>query len=65
MGWFLLAQLFSTLAQLIHLSRMSGQEKDLELMILRTQLDVAERKLHKPVRPTELRRSRWPCWWSG
>ena len=31
---------------------MSDQEKDLELMILRTQLDMAERKLHKPVRPT-------------
>jgi hypothetical protein len=52
MGWFIHAQLFSTLVQLIHLSRMSDQEKDLELMILRTQLDMAERKLHKPVRPT-------------
>jgi putative transposase len=52
MGWFILAQLFSTLVQLIHLSRMSDQEKDLELMILRYQLDMAERKLHKPVRPT-------------
>jgi putative transposase len=52
MGWFILAQLFSTLVQLIHLSRMSDQEKDLELMILRTPLDTAERKLHKPVRPT-------------
>jgi putative transposase len=52
MGWFILAQLFSTLVQLIHLSRMSDQEKDLELMILRTQLDMAERQLHKPVRPT-------------
>jgi hypothetical protein len=52
MGWFILAQLFSTLVQLIHLSRMSDQEKDLELMIPRTQLDMAERQLHKPVRPT-------------
>jgi hypothetical protein len=52
MGWFILAQLFSTLVQLIYLSRMSDQEKDLELMILRTQLDMAERQLHKPVTPT-------------
>jgi hypothetical protein len=51
MGWFILAQPFSTFIQLIHLSRMSDQEKDLELMILRTQLDMAERQLHKPVRP--------------
>jgi hypothetical protein len=27
MGWFILAQLFSMLVQLIHLGRMSDQEK--------------------------------------
>jgi putative transposase len=52
MGWFILAQLFSTLIQLVQLGWKSDQQKDLELMILRYQLDMAERKLHKPARPT-------------
>jgi hypothetical protein len=39
MGWFILAQLSSTLIQLTQIGRKPDQEKDLELMILRTQLD--------------------------
>jgi hypothetical protein len=52
MGWFILAQLFSTLIQLIGIGWMSDQEKNVELMILRYQLDMAERKLQRPVRPS-------------
>jgi hypothetical protein len=53
MGWFILTQLFSTLIiQLIRIGRMSDQEKDLEIMILRYQLDMAERKLQTPLKPT-------------
>jgi putative transposase len=52
MGWFILTQLFSILIQLIRIGRMSDQEKDLEIMILRYQLDMAERKLQTPLKPT-------------
>jgi len=52
MGWFILTQLFLILIQLIHIGRMSDQEKDLEIMILRYQLDMAERKLQTPLKPT-------------
>jgi putative transposase len=41
---------------------MSDQEKDLELMVLRYQLDLAERKLHKPVRPTQAERLKRCTW---
>jgi putative transposase len=52
MGWFILTQLFSILIQLIRIGRMSDHEKDLEIMILRYQLDVAERKLQTLLKPT-------------
>jgi putative transposase len=52
MGWFILTQLFSILIQLIRIGRMSDQEKDLEIMILRYQLDLVERKLQTPLKPT-------------
>jgi len=53
MGWFILTQLFSILIQLIRIGRMPDQEKDLEIMILRYQLDMAERKLQSPLKPTK------------
>ena len=52
MGWFILAQIFSTLIQLIGIGRKSDQEKDLEIIILRYQLDMAQRKLQTPLKPT-------------
>jgi len=52
MGWFVLTQLFSVLIQLIGIGRKSDQEKDLEIMILRYQLDMAQRKLQTPVGAT-------------
>ena len=51
MGWFILAQIFSTLMAFIGLGRSSDQEKDLEILILRQQLSILHRKLDKPVRP--------------
>jgi hypothetical protein len=47
MGWFLVAQIFSTLISLIQISRMTESDKDLEIMVLRYQLGIAERKLLK------------------
>ena len=56
MVWFLVAQIFSTLISLIQIGRMSETDKDLEIMILRYQLGIAERKLKKPVRANRMER---------
>ena len=47
MIWFLVAQIFSTLVSLIQIGRMSDTDKDLEIMVLRYQLGIAERKMKK------------------
>ena len=52
MAWFILSQLFSTLIQLIRLGRKSDHEKELEIMILRFQLAIVDRKLQSPLRPS-------------
>jgi len=51
MGWFILSYLFSTLISLVSIGRLSAQEKDLEILLLRHQLAILERKLDKPVKP--------------
>jgi transposase InsO family protein len=51
MGWFVLAYLFSTLISLASIGRLSQQEKDLEILLLRRQLAILERKQDKPVKP--------------
>jgi putative transposase len=50
MLWFLLARCFSTLLQLLLLSRQTDRSKDLQILLLRRQLDIAQRKLDKPIR---------------
>ena len=52
MAWFILAQLFSTLIQLLLVRQMSDQQKDLEILILRYQLDICQRKLQSPLKPS-------------
>lgn len=51
MGWFIFAQLFSTLISMVRLGRLSDNEKDLEILILRHQLDILERKQKRKIRP--------------
>ena len=51
MGWFVLFYLFSTLISLVSICRLSQQEKDLEILLLRHQLAILERKFDKPVKP--------------
>jgi putative transposase len=51
MGWFVLCYLFSTLLSLVSIGRLSQQEKDLEILLLRHQLAILERKRDKPVKP--------------
>jgi len=52
MGWFVLSYLFSTLISLVSIGRLSQQEKDLEILLLRRQLAILERKQDKPVKPS-------------
>ena len=56
MVWFLVAQIFSTLISLFQIGRMAESDKDLEIMVLRYQLGIAERKLQKPVRANRAER---------
>ena len=56
MIWFLVSQIFSTLISLIQIGRMSESDKDLEIMVLRYQLGIAERKMQKPVRANRAER---------
>ena len=49
MGWFVISQVLSVLLELIILSGQSGKNKDLEILLLRRQLALVERKLDKPV----------------
>jgi hypothetical protein len=51
MVWFLIGHNFSTLIALIRVSRLSENDKDLEIVILRHQLDIMTRKQKQPVRP--------------
>ena len=56
MAWFLVSQIFSTLISLIQIGRMSESDKDLEIIVLRYQLGIAERKMQKPVRANQAER---------
>ena len=49
MGWFILAQIFSVLIGIVSVGRMEESEKDLEILILRHQLDIMKRKEEKPI----------------
>jgi len=42
MGWFVLSYLLSTLISLVSIGRLSQQEKDLEILLLRRQLAILE-----------------------
>jgi putative transposase len=53
MGWFILAQLFSILITIVRIGRLSEQEKDLEILVLRQQLAIMQRKQEKPVKPNQ------------
>ena len=56
MIWLVVMHLFSTLFDLIRIGRLSEDDKDLEILLLRQQLGIAERKLHKPLRASRAKR---------
>lgn len=53
----LLAQLCATLIDLLRIARLSSDDKDLEILILRQQLDILARKQNHAVRPS--RQEKW------
>jgi transposase len=50
MIWFMVLQVISMLVELVRLGRPSESEKDLEILLLRRQLAIFERKQRPPVR---------------
>ncbi len=54
----LLAQLCATLIDLLRIARLSNDDKDLEILILRQQLDILVRKQQHAVRPSW--EEKWP-----
>jgi putative transposase len=56
MIWLVVMHLFSTLFDLLRIGRLSEDDKDLEILLLRQQPGIAERKLHKPLRASRAER---------
>lgn len=54
MQWFIITHIFSTLVEFVGISRLSEREKDLEILILRHQLDILERKQKTPIKPNQV-----------
>ena len=50
MSWFILAQFFSTLIELVLLRHQTDRAKDFQILLLRRQLAIVERKLDKPLK---------------
>ena len=50
MIWYLVASLYSTLVELFRLGHLSDSEKELEILILRHQLNILQRKQNKSIR---------------
>ena len=51
MVWFILGHLVTTLLDWICMGRLSSCEKDLEILLLRQQLTMVQRRLDKSMRP--------------
>jgi hypothetical protein len=50
MGWYILSQVIKILISIVRIGQKSEQEKDLEILILRQQLAILQRKQEKPVK---------------
>ena len=49
MVWFCMTQVFSTILECLWLGRKTDREKDLEILLLRRQLDIVDRARDKPL----------------
>ena len=54
MVWFFISLIFSTNLDLITISRQSTFEKDLEILVLRQQISILQRKLNSPITPNRV-----------
>ena len=54
MIWFILRHLFSLLLSIFRLTQLSDSEKDLEILVLRHQLAILQRKFNHPINPTRI-----------
>ena len=54
MIWSAVAHVFSTLLELIHIGRLSDLDKDLEILVLRYQLGIVDRKLNRTIKPDRI-----------
>ncbi len=54
MVWFIIGHLFTSVLAWVRIGRLSNLEKDLELLLLRQQLVMLERQLHKPLHPSRI-----------
>jgi hypothetical protein len=64
MLWFMVLQIVSTLVELIQLRRTAASDKELEIVLLRRQLAIYERKHRQPMRLThgeKLTLVGWQC----
>ena len=52
MIWDIVRQVFSVLIGIVGLGRLDESEKDLEILVLRKQLDIMKRKQEKPIKAT-------------
>src|SRR5260370_33261709 len=50
MVWFVIMQILSTVLECLCLGRKTDREKDLEILLLRRQLDIVDRARDKPLR---------------
>ena len=50
MVWFVVMHLFTTQLDWVKIGRLADQEKNLEILVLRQHLRIAERSLQRPVR---------------
>ena len=49
-----IAHIFTLLLELVRISRISDHDKDLEILVLRYQLGIADRKLNRTIKPERI-----------
>ena len=54
MSWFILKHIFSTILSIVNIGRLTDQDKDMEILVLRQQLSILQRKLNHPIRVEKL-----------
>jgi len=54
MVWYIITLIFSTFLDIVTIGRQSNFEKDLEILVLRQQISILQRKLNFPIRPSRV-----------